>query len=174
METAPYINVTGTVTTFDAEDHTFTMTPNQYIVLSHCTLPFPIHARFANWESKKRWGPEGPKVTVGSTVTFGGLLERIVRERTIDRRLEFADIEVASIAYFGTRANLTISPTRMSFKKLAMTHTFNSLTTLILRIGKQSLWTPKTMELGHPSKTFHINRSIDILYFQNPSEEKTR
>lgn len=75
---------------------------NQYIVLTHLSLPFSIHAHFANWDSKKRWGPNGPKVTIGSTIAFGGLLERVVCEWNINKRLELAEIEVASIAYFGT------------------------------------------------------------------------
>jgi len=115
METNPYITVTGTVASFNADDHTFTMTLNQYIVLTHSSLPFPIHAHFANWDSKKRWGPDGPKVTIGSTITFGGLLERVVCERNINKRLELAEIEVASIAYFGTRGNLAAPATRMCF-----------------------------------------------------------
>jgi hypothetical protein len=75
MKTNPYVTVTGTVTNFDTNDHTFTMTPNQYIVLTHSSLPFPIHAHFADWESTKRWGRDGPKVTPGSTITFGGFFE---------------------------------------------------------------------------------------------------
>ena len=117
METNPYIMATGTVTSFDAENHTFAMTPNQYIVLTHSSLPFPINAHFANSESKKRWGSEGPKVTVGSTITFGGLLQRVVCERNINKKLERAEVEVASIAYFGTRGNLTASPARMFSEK---------------------------------------------------------
>ena len=113
METNPYVTVTGTVSTFNADDHTFTITPSQYIVLTHSSLSFPIHGHFANWESKKRWGADGPKVTVGSTITFGGLLERVVCERNIDKRLEYAEIEVITIAYFGTHGNLAPSPTRM-------------------------------------------------------------
>jgi len=113
MENNPYITVTGTVASFNADDHTFAMTPSQYIVLTHSSLPFPIHAHFANWDSKKRWGPDGPKVTVGSTITFGGLLERVVCERNINKRLELAEVEVTSIAYFGTRGNLTAPPLRM-------------------------------------------------------------
>lgn len=127
MENSPYITVTGTVSTFDANAHTFTMTPSQYIVLTHSSLPFPIHARFANWDNKKRWGPDGPKVTIGTTITFGGFLERAVCERNIDRRLEFADIEVTNIAYFGTRTNLTASPTRMTSKTIINVKKFHQL-----------------------------------------------
>lgn len=114
METNPYIFVTGTVDSFNSNDHTFTMTPSQYIVLTHSSLPFPIHGHFANWDSKKRWGPEGPKVTVGTTITFGGLLQTVVCERNIDKRLEYAEIEVTTISYFGSHN----SPARMSSKTI--------------------------------------------------------
>jgi hypothetical protein len=94
------------VTTFDANYHTFTMTPTQYIGLIHGSSPFPIHAHFVDWESKKRWGPNGPKVAVGSSITFGGSLERVVRELDIDRSLSFAEIEVVSISYLSNRGNV--------------------------------------------------------------------
>ena len=115
METNPFVTVTGTVTSFDADEHTFTVSPTQYIVLSRTSLPFPIHAHFANSSSTKRWGSEGPKVFVGSTVTFGGLLEKVVCERTLHKRLEYAQVEVHHIAYFGTPGNLTMTPPRMSY-----------------------------------------------------------
>jgi hypothetical protein len=110
----PYITVTGNVTKFDTENRSFTMTPTQYILLTHTTSPFPIHAHFADSNSKKRWGADGPKVTVGSTITFGGTLQRVVREHTIDKTLQFAQVEVTNIAYLATRTNLTTSPTRTS------------------------------------------------------------
>jgi hypothetical protein len=75
MQTTPYITITGTVSKFDTEDCTFTMAPTQYVILTHTTSPFPIHAHFADSNSKKRWGAEGPKVAVGSTITLGGSLE---------------------------------------------------------------------------------------------------
>jgi len=74
MQTNPYITATATVNNFDIENRTFTMTPNQYIVLTHSTSPFPVHAQFADSSSKKRWGMEGPKVAVGSSITIGGTL----------------------------------------------------------------------------------------------------
>jgi hypothetical protein len=117
METNPYISVTGNVTKFDIETRSFTMTPTQYVALTHTTSPFPIHATFADCNSKKRWGPEGPKVAVGSTVTFGGSFQRVVREHNIDRPLEFAQVEVTNIAYLGsTRStNVSTSHTRTFF-----------------------------------------------------------
>jgi hypothetical protein len=114
MQNNPYINITGNVTKFDIDNRTFTMTPMQYISLTHTTSPFPIHAHFVDSESKKRWGAEGLKVAVGSTITIGGFLQRVVRQHTIDRPLEFAQVEVTNVAYLATRSNLSTSPTRMS------------------------------------------------------------
>lgn len=113
MQTNPYITITGTVTKFDTDDRSFAMTPTQYVILTHTNSPFPIQAHFADSSSKKRWGAEGPKVAVGSTITLGGLLERVVRDHTIDRALQFAQVEVANIAYLGARSNLAPSPIRM-------------------------------------------------------------
>ena len=75
METNPYITMTGTVTKFNSGGHTFTMTPLQYVVLTHTTSPFPIHVHFADSNSKKRWGAEGPRVAIGSSITLGGSLQ---------------------------------------------------------------------------------------------------
>ena len=75
MQTNPYITVTGNVSKFDIDNRSFTMTPTQYVVLTHSNLPFPIHAQFADSDSKKRWGADGPKVTVGTTITLGGTLQ---------------------------------------------------------------------------------------------------
>jgi hypothetical protein len=110
MQTNPYITVTGSVTKSNTEDHSFTMTPTQYVILTHTNAPFPIHAHFADGASKKRWGPDGPKVAIGSTITIGGSLQRVVREHNIDKPLQFAQVEVANIAYLGsTRSTLTTS-----------------------------------------------------------------
>jgi hypothetical protein len=113
MKTNPHITITGSVTKFDQEERSFTMNPTQYVILTHATAPFPIHANFADSGSRKRWGAEGPKVAIGSSVTIGGSLQRIVREHDIDRTFQFAQVEVANIAYLGTtRTNLPTSLTR--------------------------------------------------------------
>jgi len=71
----PYINVTSIVTDFDQDDHSFNMCPTQYTALARSTSPLPLHGYFV--ESKK-WG-EGkkPRVSVGSTIAFGGFIDRI-------------------------------------------------------------------------------------------------
>ena len=112
MELSPYITITGNVSKFDIEQRSFTMNPTQYVILTHSATPFPIHAHFADSDSKKRWGSDGPKVTVGSTVTLGGSLLRVTREPTIERSLQFAEVEVSNIAYITTHT-LT-SPIRTS------------------------------------------------------------
>ena len=113
MQINPYITITGNVTKFDVDERSFTMTPTQYIILTHTTSPFPIHAHFVDSNSKKRWGPEGPKVAVGSTVTVGGTLQRVVRQHTIDRPLDFAQVEVMNVSYLSTRSNLSTSSMRI-------------------------------------------------------------
>ena len=115
MKINPYITVTGCVSTFNSEDRSFTITPTQYVGLTRAASPFPIHAHFADSNSK-RWGVDGPKVAVGSTITIGGSFQRIVREHTIDRALEFAQVEVSNIAYVvGRGSNLSSTSTRMIF-----------------------------------------------------------
>jgi hypothetical protein len=111
METNPYMSVTGSVTTFNMDDRSFTITPSQYTLLTHSASPFPIHAHFADSDSK-RWGSEGPKVAAGSTVTLGGSLQRVVRNH-LDQTLQYAQVEVTNIAYVGPRAgNLASSSSR--------------------------------------------------------------
>ena len=110
MQRSPYISITGNVSKFNADDRTFTMTPTQYIILTHKTSPFPIHGHFVDSDSKKRWGAEGPKVAVESTIAIGGTLERVVREHEdINALFEFAQIEVRNIAYLGIRSNISTS-----------------------------------------------------------------
>ena len=115
METNPYITVTGCVSKFDINDRTFTITPTQYIHLTHTASSFPIQAHFADSNSKKRWGADGPKVTVGTTVSFNGFLERVVRGNGVDKPFSFAQVEVVTIAYLGTHTTLTNSPTGISY-----------------------------------------------------------
>ena len=69
MKNNPHITVTGNVTSFDKNNHSFTMTPTPYAILTCANDPFPIHAHFADSTSKKRWGNEGPKAMIGSTIT---------------------------------------------------------------------------------------------------------
>ena len=113
MKTCPYITVMGNVTKFNTDDRSFTLTPTQYIILTHTSSAFPIHAHFADSSSKKRWGVEDPKVAIGSSITLGGSLERVVRDHNVEKSLQFAQVEVTNIAYLGTRANLAPSPIRM-------------------------------------------------------------
>ena len=160
MQSNPYITITGNVSHFDSDERSFTISPSQYIILTHTAAPFPIHAHFADTNSKKRWGPEGPKVAVGSTITLGGSLQRIVRERNIDRTFEFAQVEVTTIAYLGTRGNLAGPASRTSFHLCISCHIHSQL----LFLFRRSIWESKkqkTMDLERSSKT----DSTIIAYF---------
>ena len=152
MQTNPYITITGNVSKFNIEDHTFTMTPTQYIILTHTTSPFPIHAHFVDSGSKKRWGADGPKVAVGSTVTIGGSFQRVVREHSIDRPLDFAQVEVFNITYLGSRSNLTTSPTRMSSSSSCVLLLKQNTNLNYLNRRRKSPIS-KTMELGRSPQT---------------------
>ena len=90
IQTNPYVTITSNVSQFDPDNRSFTLTPTQYIILTHTASPFLIQAHFADTNSKKRWGADGPKFTVGSTITLGGSLQRIFKERNINRTFEFA------------------------------------------------------------------------------------
>jgi hypothetical protein len=142
MQTSPYITITGNISKFDTDDRSFTMTPTQYIVLTHTVSPFPIHGHFADSNSKKRWGADGPKVAVGSTITLGGFLQRVVRERTLDRALDFTEVEVMNIAYLSTRGNLTSSPPRTFFLALQ-----NISSSMLAFIRKPKFYNSETLEL---------------------------
>jgi hypothetical protein len=97
----PYINVTGIITNFDQDDHSFNMCPTQYTALPRTASPLPLHGYFVE---SKRWG-EGkkPRLSVGSTIAFGGFIDRIRRERNIDKAVLSMEIEVANIAYISNR-----------------------------------------------------------------------
>ena len=46
------------------------------------------------------------EVTIGSTVTIRGSLQRVIRQHSISRTLEFAQVKVINIAYLGARTSL--------------------------------------------------------------------
>jgi hypothetical protein len=97
---APYISVTGSVTNVCQSDHSFDMSPSQYIALPRCSSPFPIHGHFIE---SKRWGEgKSPKMFVGSTVAFGGFVDRIKRERDKDYTVCAVNVEVVNLAFITT------------------------------------------------------------------------
>ena len=122
MQTNPYVMITSNVSQFNPDDRSFTLTPTQYIILTHTTSPFPIWAHFADTNSKKRWGTDGLKVAIGSTITLGGSLQQIVRERNIDRTFEFAQVEVTTIAYLITQSNLAGPPSHNTLNCIIYIH----------------------------------------------------
>jgi hypothetical protein len=72
------------------------MLPSQYIALTHTSSSFPIHGHFLE---SKRWG-EGrrPKLFAGTSLSFGGFIDRIHRERNLNRSLSQVEIEVVSFS----------------------------------------------------------------------------
>jgi len=79
------------------------MSPSQYTALTHSATPFPIHGYFVE---SKRWG-EGkkPKLFLGSAITFGGIIDKIHRDRDIDRPISRVEIEVLTVCYITTQPN---------------------------------------------------------------------
>ena len=153
MQINPYITVTGNVSEFDANNRSFTITPTQYIILTHTAAPFPIRGHFADTDSKKRWGTDGPKVAVGSTITLGGSLQWVVRQRNLDRSFEFAQVKVTTIAYLGTRGNLTGPSSRISFLSPYSITLCSLIISLFVRRSTWKSQNQKKMELERSSKT---------------------
>lgn len=97
----PYINVTGVITNVDQDDHSFNMCPTQYAALPRTSSPLPLHGYFVE---SKRWGEgKGPKLSIGSTIAFGGFIDRIRRERNLDKAVLSMEIEITNIAYISNR-----------------------------------------------------------------------
>jgi hypothetical protein len=64
----------------------------------------------------KRWGDgKKPTLSLGSTIAFGGFIDRIRRERSIDKAMLSMEIEVANIAYITNCPNTQNSPSRRYF-----------------------------------------------------------
>jgi len=113
VKVKPYMNVAGTIGSFNSDDRTFTMAPSPYAGLTHESPTISIHAHFL--ESEKRWGSQGPKVKAGSMIAFGGCLKRIVCKCDTDRSLSFVQIEVDNMTYLTTREDAFASSTSMIF-----------------------------------------------------------
>ena len=156
----PYINVTGVITDFDQTDHSFNMCPTQYIALPHTTSPLPLHGYFVE---SKRWG-EGkkPTLSIRSTIAFGGFVDRIRRERNVEKPISSMEIEIANIAYISNRPEP--SPNRehptIKIRSTHKTHTTayriqhssnnitNTMELCIINLLKQKI-TKKTHHLPH-------------------------
>jgi hypothetical protein len=73
------------------------MSPAQYTALTHSSTSFPIHGHFIE---SKRWG-EGkkPKLFTGTSVSLGGFIDRISRERDHNRSLSQVNVEVLTVSF---------------------------------------------------------------------------
>ena len=114
-KTSPYIAVTDVVSSFQTSDHSFDMSPSQYTALTHTSSPLPIHGHFIE---SKRWG-EGkkPKLFNGSSVSFGGFVDRIHRERDLNRTLSQVEVEVLTVSFIPTQAGFTTMTTSSAHRK---------------------------------------------------------
>ena len=93
----PYINVTSVITNIDQDDHSFNMCSTQYTALPHTSSPLPLHGYFME---SKRWGEgKGPKLSIASTIAFGGFINRIRQEQNLDKAVLSMEIEITNIAY---------------------------------------------------------------------------
>ncbi|KAF8798914.1 hypothetical protein BYT27DRAFT_7177119 [Phlegmacium glaucopus] len=109
-KTRPHITAMGTITHFSPDDHSFQMSPSQYIALPRTSSPFPLHGYFLE---SKRWGDgKSPKLFIGSTIAFGGFIDRISRERDVHRTVSAIEIEVVNIAWLSSRTPSQFSPDR--------------------------------------------------------------
>ena len=86
------------------------------------------------------------------TVTIGGSFQRVVREHSINRPLDFAQVEVFNITYLSSCSNLTTSPTRMSSSSSCLPPQKQNTNLNYLNRRRKSLIS-KTMELGRTSQT---------------------
>ena len=140
MKTNPHITITGNVNTFDINECSFTMTPTPYAILTRSNSPFPIKAHFADSGLKKRWGNDGPKVIVGSTITIEGSIQRVTRDHSNERIFQFAQIEVTNITYLGSvHANPAGSTSST---------TFSSYSSQMFNLPKQTTAVPKLANAG--------------------------
>jgi hypothetical protein len=113
----PYICVTGSITNVSQSDHSFDLSPSQYIALPRCSSPFPIHGYFVE---SKRWGEaKAPKMFVGSTVAFGGFIDRIKRHREDNNPVCAIHVEVVNVAFITTPSTSQFLPNRKTPSSLS-------------------------------------------------------
>jgi len=106
----PYVIASGITISYDNTNFTFSMTPTQYLNLSHSALPFPIFS-FIDPESAK-WKNKKPVPSTGSTISIGGFLTKIKRD---DDNQPVFEIELDTIAYLARQSTAsTSSPNRAS------------------------------------------------------------
>ena len=82
----PYINITGII------NHSFNMCPTQYTALPQTTSPLLLHTYFIK---SKGW-PKGKKPWLS---TFGGFIDKIQQDWTIDKAILSMEIKITNIAY---------------------------------------------------------------------------
>lgn len=87
------------------------MAPSQYTALTHSSSPLPIHGHFI--ESKRWGGGKKPTLFPGTSVSLGGFIDRIHRERDIIRAVYQVEVEVLTISFIPTLPNAPSDAHRM-------------------------------------------------------------
>lgn len=125
------------------------MAPSQYIAVPHCSSTFPLHGYFVE---SKRWGDrKTPKLFVGSTIAFGGFIDKIRQERDIDCTVAAVNIEVITIAFLPTHTTFQSNPSSQYLDF----YLFLILTSFSTRRPQHSIQNITiTMELSKPYSTF--------------------
>ena len=97
----------GTVDEFDTNKLSFTLTPSQYINLTHTVLD--CHLSYYFDPESKKWQNKKPMPTTGSTISVEGILMNV--KRGFKRRPTF-EVEIDSIAYFNRSSETSSSGSR--------------------------------------------------------------
>ena len=174
----PYINVTG------IDNHSFNMCPTQYTALPHTTSPLPLYAYFI--ESKRWLESKKPRLSIASTITFGGFIAKIRWDQTIDKAILSMEIKITNIAYISnwpeisphyeffptpTHTQQTIMiPQELTLKQQLLEHNG-----IITNPQKQPLKenTPSTSQ-QHPTETMsHEKNSIPLIPLTNTKKNVT-
>ena len=93
----PYVVASGITRESDPTNLTFSLTPSQFVNLSHSVLDCPLSC-YIDPESGK-WGIKKPLPVIGSTISISGFLMKI--ERNADRQPTFV-IKLDNIAYLSS------------------------------------------------------------------------
>lgn len=147
----PYIVASGITENFDSANLTFTLTPSQYINLSHTVLDCPLSC-FIDSESKK-WKTKKPMPITGSTISITGMLNKV--KRGFNHAITF-EIELDSIAYLGRQSASLTSPSNRTSNTHILHHHF-----LILKPkGTSSSAIPSRTRFNYDNITPRLPSSI--------------
>ena len=182
----------GTVNEFDTNKLSFTLTPSQYINLTHTVLD--CHLSYYFDPESKKWQNKKPMPTTGSAISVEGILTNV--KRGFNRRPTF-EVEIDNIAYFnrssetsssGSRCKSMFSPmpilsliSHLNFKTpllhlllhvtglITTPHRANEKTILILTAKMSNIL---TLQVRSKKKIKILLHSFQFLYFPYPKKKK--